>query len=158
MKTNVSLRKPPAGDALKALKPCARTEAADVLVQRRRAHSQPSEMAARGLQRCSPPARVTRPGGRMFDSNGWADSWRDGIYICSLPFAHSRSFASAAPSQRSRCQRGSRRLGPYRYSTARSKITTSGKSGQSTLAEEKKTDETLKQLAENQVNQHAQAA
>jgi hypothetical protein len=86
----------------------------------------------------------------MFDSNGWADSWRDGIYICSLPFAHSRSFASAAPSQRSRCQRGSRRLGPYRYST--------GKSGQSTLAEEKKTDETLKQLAENQVNQHAQAA
>jgi uncharacterized protein YjlB len=30
LKTNVSLRKPPAGDALKTLAPCARTEAADV--------------------------------------------------------------------------------------------------------------------------------
>jgi ferritin-like metal-binding protein YciE len=29
---------------------------------------------------------------------------------------------------------------------------------EATLAEEKKTDETLTQLAENQVNQHAQAA
>jgi ferritin-like metal-binding protein YciE len=29
---------------------------------------------------------------------------------------------------------------------------------ETTLAEEKKTDETLTQLAENQVNQHAQAA
>ena len=41
---------------------------------------------------------------------------------------------------------------------SRARLKSSNEVAGTTLAEEKKTDETLTQLAENQVNQHAQAA